>query len=75
MDTIQLGIMLIVNLSAWASIDALWDFSYRSEHKTLFAGRNGWFERLTPPTLVLWWIPAGWCAARRLKACPRRISA
>lgn len=51
--------MLIVNLTVWTSVAALWAYTYQSEHRTLFAGRAGWFERLDGPSVVLWWIPAG----------------
>jgi len=49
----------IVNLSVWSSIDALYDFTYRSDHKTVFKRRHEWFERLGRPSTVLWWLPAG----------------
>ncbi|HEX5014767.1 MAG TPA: DUF3291 domain-containing protein [Candidatus Limnocylindrales bacterium] len=49
----------IVNLSVWASIDELHAFTYRSNHKAVFARRYEWFERAAGPNLVLWWIPAG----------------
>ena len=51
--------LFIVNLSVWASIDALYDFTYRSEHKTVFKRRHEWFERFGRPTTTLWWQPAG----------------
>jgi hypothetical protein len=51
--------LFIVNLSVWTSIDALYEFTYRSEHKTVFRRRHEWFERLGRPTTVLWWQPAG----------------
>ena len=49
----------IVNLSVWTSIDALYDFTYRTDHKTVFKRRHEWFERLGQPNTVLWWHPAG----------------
>jgi hypothetical protein len=49
----------IVNLSVWASVDALHAFTYASEHKTVFARRYDWFERRQTPNTVLWWQPAG----------------
>lgn len=51
--------LLIVNLSVWSSIEALYEFTYRSEHKTVFKRRHEWFERMGIPTTVLWWQPAG----------------
>ena len=51
--------LFIVNLSVWSSIDALYEFTYRSAHKTVFKRRHDWFERLGRPNTVLWWQPAG----------------
>jgi hypothetical protein len=49
----------IVNMSVWESIDDLHAFTYRSNHKTVFARRYEWFERAAGPNMVMWWIPAG----------------
>jgi hypothetical protein len=51
--------LFIVNLSVWSSIEALYDFTYRSDHKTVFKRRHEWFERLGRPNTVLWWQPTG----------------
>ena len=51
--------LFIVNLSVWSSIDALYDFTYRSDHKAVFKRRHEWFERLGRPNTVLWWQLAG----------------
>jgi hypothetical protein len=60
--------LFIVNLSVWSSIGALYDFTYRSDHKSVFKRRHEWFERLGRPTTVLWWQPAGTC--HRLASAP-----
>jgi Domain of unknown function (DUF3291) len=49
----------IVNLSVWESIDDLHAFTYRSDHRTVFARRYDWFERAAGPNVVLFWQPAG----------------
>lgn len=49
----------IVNMSVWASIEDLHAFTYRSDHRRVFARRYEWFERSSGPNMVLWWIPAG----------------
>ena len=49
----------IVNLSLWDSPEDLHAFTYRTEHRMLFARRFDWFERSSGPNLVLWWQPAG----------------
>lgn len=51
--------LFIVNLTVWESIDDLFAFTYRSEHKTVFARRFDWFERRSRPSACLWWQPAG----------------
>jgi Domain of unknown function (DUF3291) len=47
----------LVNLSVWSSIDALYDFTYRSDHKTVLKRRHEWFERLGRPNTVPWCPP------------------
>ena len=51
--------LVIVNLTVWETIDELHAFAYRSDHKTVFARRFEWFERLERPATVLWWQPQG----------------
>jgi len=51
--------LFLVNFSVWTSIDALFDFVYRSAHQGVMASRRQWFERPTEAHLVMWWIPAG----------------
>jgi hypothetical protein len=50
---------LIVNLTMWDSPDDLFAFTYRTDHRTVFARRSDWFERSSGASLVLWWQPAG----------------
>ena len=54
-----LGDTALVNMSLWESIDALHDYTYRSDHRILFAARKAWFEPSSTRDLVLWWHPAG----------------
>jgi hypothetical protein len=49
----------IVNMSVWESVEALFDFVYRTSHRDIMAKRRRWFERPTGAYLVLWWIAAG----------------
>ena len=50
---------VIVNLTTWESIDDLFAFTFRTDHRTAFARRSDWFERWDGPSLVMWWQPAG----------------
>ena len=49
----------IINLTVWASIDALADFTYRSGHVEFLRRRREFFETPTAPIMCLWWIPQG----------------
>jgi hypothetical protein len=49
----------IVNLTVWASVEALADFTYRTGHVELLRRRREFFEAAAAPILCLWWIPEG----------------
>jgi len=49
--------MIIVNMSIWESIDALFAFTYRTGHTDIVRKRDDWFERAAVPMVALWWTP------------------
>lgn len=49
---------MIVNMSVWESIEALWEFVYGSGHLEVMRRRREWFGRMENHQ-TLWWIPAG----------------
>ena len=50
---------LVVNMSTWASLEALRAFAYTNGlHKSVMARRSEWFDRIET-YLCLWWVPAG----------------
>jgi Domain of unknown function (DUF3291) len=49
---------LLVNMSVWESIDALWDFVYGGEHLDVMRRRREWFEGMEL-YMCLWWVRAG----------------
>jgi Domain of unknown function (DUF3291) len=51
--------MIIVNMSVWASIEALFDFVYQTDHTAIMRRRKAWFEKPPEAHMALWWIPAG----------------
>ena len=51
--------LMIVNLTVWASIEALADFVFRTGHVEFLRRRKEWFETAGEPTTCLWWIPEG----------------
>jgi len=50
---------LIVNLSVWSSVEALFAFVYRGRHLDVFRARGRWMEPLGSPPVALWWLRAG----------------
>jgi len=50
---------LIVNLTVWRSVEAVFDFAYKTVHRELLAKRREWFSRPDGAYQVLWWVPAG----------------
>ena len=50
---------VIVNMSVWASLDALRDYVYRSAHTDVMRRRREWFARMADAYVVLWWVPDG----------------
>ena len=50
---------ILFNLSVWESIEALEAYVYRSNHVEALRARGDWFEPMSKPNFVLWWIPAG----------------
>ena len=51
---------VIVNMSVWQSIEALWDFVYGpGGHLAVMRRRREWFQRFESTYLALWWLPAG----------------
>jgi len=50
---------LIVNMSVWKNIDALFQFAYRSDHVEIFKKRAQWFEKMAEMHMALWYVPQG----------------
>lgn len=50
---------IIVNMSVWESVDALFQYAYYSDHTAYFRRRAEWFVKMTTPAVALWWVEAG----------------
>jgi hypothetical protein len=50
---------MILNLSVWESVEALWAFVYDGGHLEVMRRRREWFQRLPTLYVVLWWLPDG----------------
>lgn len=47
---------IIFNLSVWRTVEQLKEFVYRSAHANVLRRRREWFEVISEPSYVLWWI-------------------
>ncbi len=50
---------VIVNISTWASVEALRDYMYGGRHVEVLRRRREWFHKVAEATTALWWVPAG----------------
>ncbi len=50
---------IIVNMSAWENIEALYQYVYYSGHAEVYRRRREWFNVLKNPAVAMWWIPVG----------------
>lgn len=51
--------LFLINMSVWSSVEALFEFVYRTVHTTYMVRRREWFEKPVESYQVLWWVPAG----------------
>jgi hypothetical protein len=51
--------MMLVNMSVLRSVEALFEFVYRSGHTEPLRLRKGWFEKPARAPMALWCLPAG----------------
>ena len=49
---------LLLTLSVWSSIEALFDFTYRGPHAEVMRDRTEWFRAIEEYYIVLWHVPA-----------------
>lgn len=54
---IELGPLMLVNLSVWRDAPSLSQFVYRSAHAAMLKERRRWFLPQEGATTVLWWVP------------------
>jgi hypothetical protein len=49
---------IIINMSVWKSVDALYQYTYYSPHVEVYRKRTDWFSKLDSHAFAMWWIPA-----------------
>ena len=51
--------LLIANMSVWESVEALFEFAYKTAHQKVLVDRRKWFTRPDGAYQAMWWVPAG----------------
>ncbi|MDQ8754910.1 DUF3291 domain-containing protein [Sphingosinicella sp. LHD-64] len=51
--------LLVINMSVWTGVEALFEFVYRSAHTPVMARRREWVAPYSGAYQALWWVPAG----------------
>jgi len=52
-------VQIIINISAWESIEALEEFTYKSFHTEFVRRRKEWFNIFGKAYYAIWWVPRG----------------
>jgi hypothetical protein len=50
---------MAVNLSVWETVEALEKFVWNTVHARFYNGKGAWFQKMTTPHFVMWFVPAG----------------
>ncbi|MBT8185781.1 MAG: DUF3291 domain-containing protein [Eudoraea sp.] len=50
---------LIVNMSVWISMEALFAFTYQTAHVEIFKRKKEWFSKMSEMHMACWYVPAG----------------
>ena len=51
--------LTILNMSVWASPEALYEYVYKTVHRRFVQRRKEWFELFGAQYLALWWVEEG----------------
>lgn len=51
---------VVINYTVWDSVEALFAYTYHSDHVEVFRKRRDWFDDHNGQAyLAMWWVPAG----------------
>ncbi|WP_034039992.1 DUF3291 domain-containing protein [Wocania ichthyoenteri] len=51
---------LVINMSVWKSLDALFKYTYNSGHIEVFKRKKEWFSKMKMMHMAFWYVPAGY---------------
>ncbi|WP_108803715.1 DUF3291 domain-containing protein [Aquimarina sp. Aq107] len=53
------NLFLIINMSVWESLDALFNFTYKSDHVAILKRKKEWFHKMPRMHIAFWYIENG----------------
>ena len=51
---------LIINMSVWESMEALFNFTYASQHTEVLKRKKEWFHKMSDMHMCFWFVEAGY---------------
>jgi hypothetical protein len=51
---------LLINISVWANLDALFKYTYDSGHIEVFKRKKEWFSKMKMMHMAFWYVPQGY---------------
>lgn len=51
---------LLINMSVWENIEALFNYTYKSDHVEIFKRKKEWFSKMKMMHMAFWYIPEGY---------------
>ena len=51
---------LVINMSVWENLDALFNYTYNSGHIEVFKRKKEWFSKMKMMHMAFWYVPEGY---------------
>ncbi|WP_298237988.1 DUF3291 domain-containing protein [uncultured Algibacter sp.] len=51
---------LIINMSVWTDLEALFNYTYKSGHIEVFKRKKEWFSKMKIMHMAFWYVPIGY---------------
>lgn len=51
---------LLINMSVWTDLDALFDYTYKSGHIEVFKRKKEWFSKMKMVHMAFWYVPVAY---------------
>lgn len=53
------NLFLIINMSVWETVEALFDFVYKTEHSDILKRKKEWFHKMPRMHMAFWYVKNG----------------